>query len=131
VNNEVKAMWVAALRSGEYKKTTGVLCRNHFKTGELCFCTLGVLCNLWHNVVGEAEGSRGWQHAPEKGGYAMEMCTGMLPLRVREWAGIVEIDPKIEWLDSYGGRHNDTISEINDMHKLTFSEIADLIERNL
>lgn len=133
MNNEVKAMWVAALRSGEYKKTTGVLCQNDFKTGELCFCALGVLCNLWHNTVGEDVGSLGWQHHDSISVYKMDECAAILPLRVCEWAGLglKGTDPKIEWLDSYGERHTDTVSELNDTHRLTFPEIAAMIERNL
>ena len=126
-------MWVAALRSGEYNKATGVLCKNDLKTGELRFCALGVLCNLWHNTVGEDVGSLGWQFHASTSVYKMDECTAILPLRVCEWAGLglKGTDPKIEWLDSYGERHTDTVSELNDMHKLTFLEIAAMIERNL
>jgi hypothetical protein len=131
VNNEVKAMWVAALRSGEYNKTAGVLCKNDLQTGELCFCALGVLCNLWHNTVGEAAGSRGWQHASCKTIYKIEDSTGTLPLPVRQWAGLQEMDPRVVWLDSYGHARTDTVSELNDMHSLTFPQIAAMIERNL
>ena len=131
MNNEVKSLWVSALRSGEYKKTTGVLCKNDLKTGELCFCALGVLCNLWHNTVGRGAGSPGWQHASCMTIYQMGQSTGTLPLPVREWAGLKDMDPRVTWLDSYGEYHVDSISELNDSHGLTFPELAAMIERNL
>lgn len=131
MNNEVKSMWVSALRSGEYTKTTGVLCRNDLKTGELCFCALGVLCNLWHNTVGKDMGSRGWQHASCRTIYEMNYSTGMLPFSVREWAGLQQMDPKIEWLDGHGNYREDTVSELNDTYSKPFSEIADMIEKYL
>lgn len=40
MNKELKAKWVAALRSGEFKQTTGT----HFKEEENAYCCLGVLC---------------------------------------------------------------------------------------
>ena len=40
MNPEIKAKWVAALRSGEYKQAKGQL-----RIGN-SFCCLGVLCNL-------------------------------------------------------------------------------------
>jgi hypothetical protein len=41
MNPEVKARWVAALRSGEYKQGKGALRLNNK------FCCLGVLCDLY------------------------------------------------------------------------------------
>lgn len=131
MNNEVKSLWVSALRSGEYKKTSGVLCKNDLKTGELCFCALGVLCNLWHNTVGKDAGSEGWQHASCMTIYKMDGHTGSLPWAVYEWAGLHGSDPIVVWHDSYGDRHVDSISDLNDSHSLSFSEIAAMIERNL
>ena len=131
MNNEVKSMWVSALRSGEYTKTTGVLCKNDLKTGELCFCALGVLCNLWHNTVGKDMGSEGWQHVPYKTIYQMGQSTGSLPWDVREWAGLNEQDPRIVWIDSEGFEAVATVSEFNDTHNKTFLELADLIEQYL
>jgi len=42
MNKEIKAQWLAALRSGKYKQTTGVLRQDH--TNEMC--CLGVLCDI-------------------------------------------------------------------------------------
>ena len=131
MNNEVKSLWVSALRSGEYNKAVGVLCKTDLKTGELCFCALGVLCNLWHNTVGEAQGSQGWQYHCSTSVYKMDECTGALPPAVRDWAELPWTDPKIEWVDGHGNYREDTVSELNDTYSKTFSEIADLIEKYL
>jgi len=40
MNPKIKALWVAALRSGDYKQATQELRRGN------AFCCLGVLCNL-------------------------------------------------------------------------------------
>jgi len=45
MNKEIKAAWVAALRSGSYSRGTGYLRQRNDK-GRLQYCCLGVLCNL-------------------------------------------------------------------------------------
>lgn len=41
MKKEIADKWVAALRSGNYKQTTGMLNRNNES-----FCCLGVLCEI-------------------------------------------------------------------------------------
>lgn len=41
----LKAKWVAALRSGKYKQTTGQLVEES-ERGKLSYCCLGVLCEI-------------------------------------------------------------------------------------
>lgn len=41
---ELKAKWVEALRSGEYKQTAGIM--HSDENGEDSFCCLGVLCEV-------------------------------------------------------------------------------------
>ena len=47
MNQEVKRLWVEALRSGEYEQGTGDL-----RTGTRTFCCLGVLCDIYHKQTG-------------------------------------------------------------------------------
>jgi hypothetical protein len=47
MNHEIKAHWVAALRSGEYKQTHRKLTDN-----EGSYCCLGVLCDLYARTKG-------------------------------------------------------------------------------
>jgi hypothetical protein len=113
LNPEIKARWVAALRSGEYTQTTGML-----KRAENTMCCLGVLCDLYDK--------NGW-------GELFDGRAGTPPMQVREWAGFpvaaydaesrptpnVTIDGESEALYN----HNDS--------GRTFAEIADAIEAQL
>lgn len=107
MREDVKKLWVEALRSGKYQQGTGCLRMDD------TFCCLGVLCDL---------------HAKETGGKWDDRneyldCSGILPSRVRDWAGLDQRDP-------FAG---DTIplTGHNDRLLKTFPEIADLIEKHL
>jgi hypothetical protein len=113
VNKRIKKLWVAALRSGEYKQARGQLRRGD------SFCCLGVLCNLHaqaHPDIAAKQKYRGvYMSSP-----------AVLPLAVAKWAdlksefgGIVEIF-----------RFNAGLPYHNDRGS-TFSEIADAIEAQL
>lgn len=103
----IKSKWLHALRSGEYKQGKGRL-REH-----AAYCCLGVLCDI---------------HAKETGGRWSSNeyldCAGILPVKVRDWAGLEARDPVVDGLD---GR---CLSSHNDNGK-PFPEIADLIEKHL
>ncbi len=105
MNAEVKAKWVAALRSGEYKQATGALSEGNG------FCCLGVLCDL-----SAKEGRGAWNHV------AFEIDTrramAMPPAPVAAWAGL-------------SGEDMDRIATMNDDDGCSFVEIADHIDRNL
>lgn len=111
MNPKVKAKWVAALRSGEYKQGTGQLrYRNEF-------CCLGVLCNL---------------HAKEHPRIAAKQVDStsymkssfLPPSRVAEWAGL-DVDAAVKI-----GRQEAALYHHNDAGR-TFAEIADAIEEQL
>lgn len=133
MNKNIKALWVSALRSGEYTKGSGALCRNDRESGQLCFCALGVLCNLWMVTRGAMLMEEdGWQHSRDSVTmYTMDDCMGTLPFRVRAWAELPDMDPRITWTDKHGVFHTDSISDINDCRGLNFNEIADIIETAL
>lgn len=113
LNPEVKARWVAALRSGEYTQGKGML-----READNCMCCLGVLCDLYDKD--------GW-------GKLFNGFSGSPPMEVREWAGFpvapyeddsrptpdVTIAGRVEALYT----HND--------QGATFAEIADAIEQQL
>lgn len=123
MNQEFKAKWLAALRSGEYRQGTGVL-----RTGDNRFCCLGVACDLlvkqgvlpdwlWEAGGNEEGGSWSVQRAakslPDQAMQAMgvETAFGLLPGRT--------IDQE---LNGYA------LSVLND-YGATFEQIADIIER--
>ena len=101
MNKEVKEKWVAALRSGKYKQTRGTL---KDKTG---YCCLGVLC--------EATNSRKWH------GYSL------LPRHIMKKAGLQnECGTYVEYKNG-----QTLLTDLNDNRKLTFNDIADIIEKQL
>jgi hypothetical protein len=136
---DIKALWLEALRSGEYAQTTGMLRRaqdepeDDAKAG---FCCLGVLCDLAEKAgvtkfqpnevrVGmygyETTISGGYANKDDEDTYYRD--NEMLPEYVQEWAGLNASNPEV-W-------HNESmtaLAELNDDAGLNFSEIADAID---
>lgn len=110
----VKERWVAALRSGEYKQTTGYL-----KT-DYGYCCLGVLCDI-HDKEQAGSGVN-WEAGQDEDRlfWSYLTCEGTLPERVMDWAQLDNHNPEIE---------GDSLAELNDGGK-SFAHIADLIELN-
>lgn len=107
INPEVKAKWVAALRSGNYPQTKG---RLRDANG---FCCFGVLCDLKDHTAWSASGNYEYQSA-------------LPPVSVRQFSGIDALDDiEVEIYGTYKplARHNDD--------GRTFAEIADAIEAQL
>lgn len=132
MNQERKAQWVAALRSGKYEQGQGYLHQNNW-TGEL-FCCLGVACDLaWQEGVAEKEG-RVLSTGMEIFEYEGHDCYP--PAEVREWLGFGGTGwgdtlslVTLHYEDSHGEQHTAELDELNDTTGLTFDQIADLIER--
>lgn len=103
MNPEVKKKWVEALRSGEYKQCRGAL----FKKG--AYCCLGVLREIAPKEMRNSPGEQ----------------KGFLSKKVRRWAGLNESNPII------GPHKRLNAVNCNDNLKMSFVEIADLIEENL
>lgn len=121
MNPDVKAKWLEALRSGEYKQAEGVL-----RTRDDGYCCLGVLCQIASDegVVPQPE------QLPHAGNYhwtGSNGVTGYMYLipAVMEWAGIDSHTGVIETGDNYL-----SLSQMND-DGATFEAIADVIEQNL
>ncbi len=112
MKKKVMEKWVAALRSGKFKQTTGAL---RDETGHCC---LGVLCELAPSSQGEFIGNT--FYGPNRGTVG-KGNDGLLPDTVREWAGMDDSEgvPKAGDFDS--------LVDLNDNGK-TFPEIADIIE---
>jgi hypothetical protein len=119
MNAQVKAKWLEALRSGEYKQGT-----RRLYIGER-YCCLGVLCDLHAQEKGKS-----WDLTPEGtprsegragGRFYLGECE-VLPLPVTNWAGLTSTNPILYGIKS--------LSEYNDEGE-SFNKIADLIEQNL
>jgi hypothetical protein len=115
VKSDIKAKWVAALRSGEYKQAKGLLRYSD------AFCCLGVLCDLHSKETGEGQ----WR-VFSGAEYAYLGPTASLPERVMEWADM-PISMGAE-MDFPGGPI--TLSALNDRGH-SFKQIAALIEEQL
>jgi hypothetical protein len=128
MNPEVKSLWLAALRSGQFEQGRDNLCNN----GQ--YCCLGVLAQLHHNANPEAV-------ILSKRGVIIERIyfndeDAILPKATKAWAGLNGSNPDIMY---NGGRTQITV--LNDgghatnglgvpeaIMPLSFKEIADLIE---
>lgn len=127
MNEEIKAKWIAALRSGDY-----VQGRNGLRK-EGKYCCLGVLCDIHFAEVGGS-----WRLPDDPtDGYEEYSSAGelweadVLPSAVALWAGL-ENSPLIH--DIYITNLNDGVSETiagREIHAHSFTEIAELIEKNL
>jgi hypothetical protein len=108
MNPEIKAKWIAALRSGKYKQG-----QDGLKSGDR-FCCLGVLCE----VMGIPE-----EHDEYEGEDAF------LPISARDAAGIDSdgtLPVEVEFKDS--DRYS--LVDLNDAGA-DFNFIADVIEKQL
>ena len=105
----IKALWIAALRSGEYKQG-----KHQLRDGDR-FCCLGVLCNIHAQehptVAAEQSDPDGYMDA-----------VGTLPLEVHTWADLGAPNPIVA---------GQSISLWNDIRGADFNKIADLIEQHL
>jgi len=120
MNPEIKAQWVAALRSGDYQQGKGAL--HQYSTGNPdLFCCLGVLCHL------AAEAGVVQSHLTGRGEVQYDHAALILPPSVSAWAGLGgNLSPQVP---------NDSgipisLANLNDGGS-TFERIADLIEEHL
>lgn len=116
MNQEIKKLWVEALRSGEYKQTKKRLkdCNG--------YCCLGVLCDIYKKETGLGE----WIKDESLSGY--EFITighinekGVLADIVSKWSELNDLNPIIDRV---------SITVINDSGTY-FQEISNLIETYL
>lgn len=118
MNPEVKALWMAALRSGEYHQAMGSL---HYRSEIPGFCCLGVLCDL--AVKAGVTDQRAIPNG-ERTGYRCNNGTyetAYLPDTVLEWAGLTHANPTVA----------DTSLAFENDRRRPFTEIADLIDQYL
>ena len=119
MNIDIKAQWLTALRSGDYRQGTGVL-----RTADDQYCCLGVLCDLAEKAgvvaVHLPIGNHAYFYGDDEGG-----TDTVLPQVVEDWAGL---DGENPWVKHDG--KSDAIAELNDKGA-TFSQLADLIEEQL
>lgn len=113
MNKKIAEKWVKALRSGEYKKTAGMLCKVA-KNGNKSYCCLGVLTDLYNK-----------EH-----GIPRTVYGGYLKEEVRQWSDMNSVEGIIAGSGHYSGQ---TLADLNDCDnsKRSFKRIADIIEDNV
>jgi hypothetical protein len=150
MNPGVRDAWVAALRSGEFTRTTGKLTRVDVGPDDapdgtpVGYCCLGVLCELARRAgvpltVSDdlALGVRWYDGVDD-----------FLPVAVRDWAGLREADPAVDasvvtvaaldvstdvagLLDELDDQNQTTVtlSTLNDHPSGSFAVVAAVLER--
>lgn len=144
MNPEIKAQWVAALRSGDYKQG-----RSELKSYTGYYCCLGVACDLAVKAGVTKE-----TYYPDIREYRFnsigfqDLSSLILPIGVAGWLGINSTDPEVVVTNTHPKfsqipakvgpnvrPHVKSVkvrlSFLNDQAKFTFNEIADLIEEQL
>ena len=124
MREEIKDKWVAALESGDYKQTRGVLRRGD------SYCCLGVLCDLYYNENPESQWNPVTPTTREFAKYEFIVPdesyhnTGVPPNPVYQWAGMLD-----ENGDVPAGTEN-YLTNMND-DGIPFPKIAEWIKENL
>jgi hypothetical protein len=130
MNPEVKALWLKALRSGEYAQSTGALCNlknvgteSRDEYAVKGYCCLGVLTDLAVKAgVVEWERERSGDGLPVQGVREINtVVTALTPQKVVDWAGLEWANPMVR---------GQSLASMNDQGK-RFEEIADVIEEAL
>ena len=113
MNPQIKSLWVAALRSGEYVQGIGQL-----RTDDNKFCCFGVLCNLHaqaHPKIASTQSDQKYYMGNE----------AMPVFDVKKWAGLPVTHERVRINERYF-----TLSIHNDKGA-TFLQIADAIEAQM
>lgn len=145
----IKQMWIAALRSGDYKQAKRRLRIEH-SDGSASYCCLGVLCELYRQETGEGEWLDDLVNLPAQDAAdndesyiahdiisnntnalasprfhdgAKDKDGEVVPTAVREWAALSQSDP------TYGGPNSNdsSLADRND-EGYSFEQIADIID---
>lgn len=111
MKKEIAEQWVAILRSGMVGQATG---RLEDTAGDMC--CLGVL-----SAMAEAEGIC-QRREDYNQGYSYDSAETALPPAVVAWA-------EMRSNDGERGHNKKTLTRLNDSGGLSFSEIADIIEK--
>jgi hypothetical protein len=122
---EVKEAWLKALRSGEYQQGIDFL-----RTDE-GFCCLGVLCDVYDKQNNNTQSL--WKNYNSEHGKTTDYFyldeVGVLPEKVREWAGLNDSSPHVYVKKANGGINCIGLTVLNDEGK-DFNQIADVIEKH-
>jgi hypothetical protein len=111
MDNTLKTKWTAALRSGDYSQTSGLLTRLDLNGNVIGHCCLGVLCEIAGLESESRDGYRRYN-------YGDSDSAGTIPFDFSSSIGIDSSDETV-------------LIAMNDNDGYTFLQIADWIEQNL
>jgi hypothetical protein len=120
MKKSVAMKWVKALRSGKYMQGIGQL-----RTRNDRFCCLGVLCDISRRSK--------WEQPDEIGLIYYDGSNSVIPECVKKWAGIASSAgtyKAVSGRDRCLADYNDGSSSDRHGESVSFTEIADWIERN-
>lgn len=135
MNPEVKAKWIAALRSGNYKQT-----QYHLRD-DYGYCCLGVLCDIyasehqdaeWVDVTDTYKQSTVKPENQKEQVFEILNNTENLPEVIQNWAAkdvLFYVD--INSPDATYKLPRQSLQNLNDSFRYDFNKIADLIEQQL
>lgn len=117
MNQNVKARWIEALRSGRY--TQG---RHLLRSPGDKYCCLGVLCDLavedevgaWVDLAPGAPDGQHWNLGDSADGFSSTALTR----KVMDWSGVSPLS-------------QDALIQMNDQQGASFEEIAQYIEEEV
>ncbi len=126
MNPEAKALWIAALRSGNFNQGRGNL--RYKQDGQDLHCCLGVLMD----IAVEQGVEKATLLIDDSYGYGyghIETCT--LTEKVAEWAGVEHIGslPDGTTVQGPDGALRWSLVGMNDSGSFTFEDIANVIEK--
>lgn len=122
MNEQIKAQWVAALRSGDYPQRGGRLRRDD------SFCCLGVLCDLAEKAGAAGRTDVDNMSSTYWTGQGADANAAELPTGVAAWAGLTGVhatNPLVCLRGAYA-----QLSELND-GGTPFATLATVIEEQL
>lgn len=134
MDNKVKALWLEALRSGEYDQAKGTL-KEDQEDGSVGYCCLGVLCEVAVQE-GVIKPAVPWKPIDDDdymgncGHYKYDTEMDVLPDAVMEWAGINSKSGMLpEFFTFENSEHTaGSLVDLNDDFHFDFNQIADVIE---
>ena len=145
MNQKIKHKWLRALRSGEFVQGRRFLTARNADQPLSAenpnkYCCLGVLCELavQDGIISKAEELIGTGQIGNDTHTELiatnydaeeEQQLRVLPQAVQEWAGLPNFSPYIEY--NYDLQSQTPLAVLNDHVRLSFAEIADLIEEQL
>lgn len=132
MDQNIKAQWVAALRSGEYAQGKKALSLDNQ------YCCLGVLCDLAEKA-GAVESITDTVDSPDFESdeqvvtkfYGKHSASSFLPQEVVKWSGVQDgiVDVHTPAVEGVSDAGLVSLHILNDTGS-TFAEIADLIEQD-